>query len=135
MIERTFAMIKPDAVAAHNSGKIIDLIEGNGFTILRMEKLNLSKDKAEKFYGIHKDRPFFGEMIKFITSGPVIVMALEKENAIKAWRDLMGATDPLKADKGTIRQRFGINIGNNATHGSDAPQTAQEELALFFPKL
>lgn len=135
MIERTFAMIKPDAVAAKNSGKIIDSIEHNGFTIVAMEKTHLSKQKAEDFYAIHKDRPFFKELVTFITSGPVIVMALEKENAIKAWRDLMGATDPQKAEAGTIRKQFGTNIGNNATHGSDAPETAKTELALIFPHL
>ncbi len=128
-------MIKPDAVAAKNSGKIIDMIEKNGFTILGMEKKQLSKDKAAEFYAVHKERPFFGELVEFVTSGPVIVLALEKENGIAAWRDLMGATDPLKANEGTIRKIFGKNIGNNATHGSDAPETAQVELGLFFPHL
>jgi nucleoside-diphosphate kinase len=135
MMQKTFAMIKPDAVAAKNSGKIIDMIEKNGFTILGMEKKQLSKDKAAEFYAVHKERPFFGELVEFVTSGPVIVLALEKENGIAAWRDLMGATDPLKANEGTIRKIFGKNIGNNATHGSDAPETAQVELGLFFPHL
>jgi nucleoside-diphosphate kinase len=135
MAERTFAMIKPDAIAAKNSGKIIDLIERNGFTIVRMEKAQLGKQQAQEFYAVHKDRPFFDELVSFVTSGPVIVMALEKENAIKAWRDLMGATDPQKAAEGTIRKQFGTNIGNNATHGSDAPETAKVELGLFFPDL
>ena len=135
MIERTFAMIKPDAIAAKNSGKIINMIEHNGFTILAMRKTIIDKATAQKFYAVHKERPFFGELVSFVTSGPVILMALEKENAIKGWRDLMGATDPLKADEGTIRKKFGTSIGNNATHGSDAPETAQEELALFFPEL
>ncbi|HSW73780.1 MAG TPA: nucleoside-diphosphate kinase [Candidatus Limnocylindria bacterium] len=135
MAERTFAMIKPDAVAAKNSGKIIDIIENNGFTIVRMEKVKLNKQKAEEFYAVHKERPFFGELVNFVTSGPVIVMALEKENGVKAWRDLMGATDPQKAAEGTIRKQFGANIGNNATHGSDALETAKVELALFFPDL
>lgn len=134
-MQKTFAMIKPDAVAAKNSGKIIDMIEKNGFTILAMEKTQLSKEKASEFYAVHKERPFFGELVEFVTSGPVIVLALEKENGILAWRDLMGATDPLKASEGTIRKIFGKNIGNNATHGSDAPETAQVELELFFPKL
>lgn len=130
--EITFAMIKPDAVAAKNSGKIIDIIENNGFNIMRMQKINMSTEQAHKLYAIHKDKPFFGEMVKFITSGPVIVMALEKENAIKAWRDLMGATNPAQAEEGTIRKKFGKSIGENATHGSDAPETATEELGIFF---
>ena len=100
MIERTFAMIKPDAVAAKNSGKIIDMIEANGFTILGMQKMiMLDKKKAEEFYAVHKERPFFGELVSFVTSGPVIVLALEKDNAVKAWRDLMGATESVKLIK------------------------------------
>ena len=134
-MERTFAIIKPDAVRAKNSGKIIDLIEANGFEIIRMEKIQMSKDTAKNFYGVHKDRPFFGELVDFITSGPVIVLALEKEGAIKAWRDLMGSTNPEQAAEGTVRKLYGTNIGNNATHGSDAPETAKIELALFFPDL
>lgn len=135
MLERTFAMIKPDAVAAGNTGKIIDLIESKGFTIVGMEKTKLSKDKASLFYAVHKERPFFGELVDFVSSGPVVLLALEKDNAIKAWRDLMGATDPRKADVGTIRNLFGKHVGENATHGSDAPETAEQELALFFPNL
>lgn len=135
MVERTFAMIKPDAVAAGNTGKIIDIIEGNHFTIVGMEKVKLTKEKASRFYAVHKDRPFFNELVTFVTSGPVVILALEKDGAIKAWRDLMGATDPLKAEPGTIRNLFGTNVGENATHGSDASETAQEELALFFPNL
>lgn len=134
-MQRTFAMIKPDAVAAKNSGKIIDMIEKNGFTILGMKKVHLNKQTAQEFYAVHKERPFFGELVEFVTSGPVILLALEKENAILAWRDLMGATDPLKAQEGTIRKIFGKNIGNNAVHGSDAPETAHTELALFFPDI
>ncbi len=135
MIEKTFAMIKPDAVAAKDAGKIVDIIEKNGFTILRMEKVLIPKQKAEKFYEVHRERPFFKELVDFVASGPVVVMALEKENGIQAWRDLMGATDPSKAAEGTLRKIFGKNIGNNATHGSDAPETAATELALFFPDL
>lgn len=135
MVERTFAMIKPDAVAARNAGKIIDLIESNGFTIVGMEKTKLSKDKAGIFYAVHKERPFYSELVDFVSSGPVVLLALEKEGAIAAWRDLMGATDPLKAAPGTIRKLFGTHVGANATHGSDAPETAQQELALFFPNL
>jgi nucleoside-diphosphate kinase len=134
-MERTFAMIKPDAVAAKNSGKIIDMIEAHGFTIVGMKKAQLDQKKAGEFYAVHKERPFFGELVSFVSSGPVVLLALEKDNAVKAWRDLMGATDSRKADKGTIRNLFGTDIGKNATHGSDAPETAQVELALFFPEL
>lgn len=132
MKELTFAMIKPDAVRAKNSGKIIELIEQNGFDILRMQKGQLTKEMAEEFYNVHKSRPFFGELVEFVTSGPVIVMALEKENAVKDWRDLMGSTDPLQAAPGTMRKLFGTNIGSNAVHGSDANETAMVELGLFF---
>ena len=135
MNERTFAMIKPDAVAAKNSGKIIDMIEQNGFTILGMRKLIIDKKKAEEFYAVHKERPFFGELVSFVTSGPVVILALERDNAVKAWRDLMGATDSRKADKGTIRNLFGTDIGKNAAHGSDSVENAQLELTLFFPEL
>ena len=135
MTQKTFAMIKPDAVQAKNTGKIIDLIEKNGFSIVRMEKMNLTKEKAQEFYAVHKERPFFGELVDFIVSGPVVALALEKDNAVQAWRDLMGTTDPAKAAQGTVRNLFGTSIGTNATHGSDAPETAQAELALFFPSL
>jgi nucleoside-diphosphate kinase len=135
MIERTFAMIKPDAVAAHTIGKIIDMIERNGFTILRLQLRTLSKPEVEKFYAIHKERPFFPEIVAFMTSGPSVLMVLEKDNAIKAWRDLMGATDPKKAAPGTVRALYGTNTGSNATHGSDAPETAITEIKQFFPEL
>jgi nucleoside-diphosphate kinase len=134
-MERTLAIIKPDAVEAKNSGKIIDLIEKNGFTIVAMEKKQLSTQQAQEFYAVHKARPFFGEMTEFISSGPVVIMVLEKANAIKAWRDLMGATDPKKAEAHTIRAQFAIDIGKNAVHGSDAPETAAQEIAFFFPHL
>lgn len=128
----TFALIKPDAVRAGNTGKIIDLIEKNGFDVLRLQKGMVDSTMAERFYAVHKDRPFFKELISFITSGPVVVMALGKENAVQEWRNLMGATDPLKADAGTIRKLFGKSISENAVHGSDAAETAHEELSLFF---
>lgn len=128
----TFALIKPDAVRAGNTGKIIDLIEKNGFDVLRLQKGMVDSAMAERFYAVHKDRPFFKDLITFITSGPVVVMALGKENAVQEWRKLMGATDPLKADEGTIRKLFGASISENAVHGSDAPETAHEELSLFF---
>lgn len=131
-MEQTLAIIKPDAVAAGNSGKIIDLIEQNGFSIDRMEKGVLKKEHAESFYDIHKEKPFFGELIEFITSGPIIVMALRKENAINDWRILMGHTDPDKAEANTLRKLFGTSIGSNAVHGSDSPENSKRELQLFF---
>lgn len=132
MIERTFAMIKPDAVKNKISGKIISMIEENGFEILRLVKGQLTKEMAELFYDIHHGKPFFNDLVSFIISGPVIIMALEKENAISDWRNLMGATDPKKAAPGTIRNMFCTDISANAVHGSDAPETALRELALFF---
>lgn len=131
-IEQTFAIIKPDAVKAGNSGKIIDMIEHKGFEILRLQKGQLSPELAELFYDVHKGKPFFNELVQFISSGPIIIMALQKDNAIAEWRKLMGATDPLKADEGTVRKKFGASIGNNAVHGSDSSDTAMRELALFF---
>ncbi len=135
MEEITFAMIKPDAIQAKDSGKIIDLIEQNGFEIIRMHKVWLTKSGAEDFYAVHKDKPFFQELITFVTSEPVIIMLLTKENAIQDWRKLMGTTDPAQAEEGTIRKLFGTSIGSNAVHGSDSPQTAIQELGLFFPEL
>lgn len=132
MIERTFALIKPDAVKAKNAGEIIAMIEKNGFEILRLVKGQLTPEMAQLFYDVHKDKPFYNELVEFITSGPVIIMALEKENAIQDWRNLMGATDPAKADEGTIRKLYAKSIGQNAVHGSDAPETAARELMLFF---
>lgn len=134
MSERTFAMIKPDSVAAKNAGKIIDRIEKEGFKIIGMKKCKLNKAQTELFYEIHKSKPFFTGMIEFMTSGPSILLVLEKENAIADWRKLMGATNPKDAAEGTIRNLFGVSIDNNATHGSDAPETARRELAQFFPE-
>lgn len=133
--EKTFAMIKPDAVASGKSGSIIEIIELNKFKIVKMQKVLLTKNQAETFYDIHKEKPFFGELVTYIISGPVIIMALEQHSAIKNWRDLMGATDPKKAGPGTLRLMFGTSIGSNATHGSDAPETAAKELSFFFPDL
>ena len=135
MIEYTFAMIKPDAVKGKHIGKIINMIEQHSFEIISLHKIRLTKKCANIFYDIHKDKPFFNELVNFITSGSVIIMVLEKENAIADWRKLMGATDPAQADDGTIRKLFGTSIGSNTVHGSDAPETAQQELALFFPDL
>ena len=135
MREKTLAIIKPDAVSSGYSGTIIDLIERNKFSILGMKKIQLTKEQAEKFYDVHKERPFYGELVEGMLKRPVIVMALEKEGGILGWRELMGATDPAKASLGTMRRMFGTSIGSNATHGSDAPETAQAELAFFFPEL
>jgi nucleoside-diphosphate kinase len=134
-MEKTFAIIKPDAVAAGNSGKIIDRIEQEGFKIIAMKKIKLTKEQAEGFYAVHKEKPFFNDLTDFMSSGPCIVMALEKENAIKDWRNLMGATNPVDAEEGTLRKLYGKNIDNNATHGSDAPETAAIELKYFFSDL
>lgn len=134
-MEKTFAIIKPDAVKAKYTGKIIDRIEAEGFEILGMKKLHMSKHQAEQFYAVHSERGFFGELVDFMSSGPVVVMTLQKDGAIKAWRDLMGATDPAKAEANTLRKEFGASVGENATHGSDAPETAAQEIAFFFPEL
>jgi nucleoside-diphosphate kinase len=133
MSERTLAIIKPDAVAARHAGAIIARIEAAGFQIRAMRMLNLAKAEAEGFYAVHRERPFFPSLPAFMSSGPAIVMALEAPDAIKKWRTLMGATDPAKADAGTLRKEFGRSIENNATHGSDAPDTAAFELGYFFP--
>ena len=132
-MERTFAIIKPDAVKSRYAGKIIQRIEESGFTIRAIQMRHLSVKEAEGFYAVHRERPFFASLTKFMSSGPCIVMALEADGAIKKWRDLMGATDPAKAEAGTLRKDFGASIENNATHGSDAPDTATYELGYFFP--
>jgi nucleoside-diphosphate kinase len=131
-MELTFAIIKPDAVKARHAGRIIARIEQEGFTIRAMRMVNLSQKEAEGFYAVHRERPFFGSLTAFMASGPAIVLALEAPDAIRKWRTLMGATDPAKADTGTLRQEFGASIENNATHGSDAPETAAFELGYFF---
>ncbi|RME40207.1 MAG: nucleoside-diphosphate kinase [Deltaproteobacteria bacterium] len=131
-MERTFAIIKPDAFAAGHAGKILARIYAEGFKVVGLKKLWLSKKEAEGFYYVHRERPFFGELTDFMSSGPCIVMVLEAENAIKKWRDLMGATNPAEAAEGTLRREFGTSIGENATHGSDAPETAAFEISYFF---
>ena len=131
-MERTLAIIKPDAVAAKHTGRILQRVEEAGFQIRAMRMLHLSVPDAEGFYAVHRDRPFFGSLTKFMSSGPVVVMALEAADAIRKWRTLMGATDPAKAEPGTLRKEFGRSIENNATHGSDAPETAAFELGYFF---
>lgn len=131
----TYAMIKPDAVVAKHCGKIIDIIEHNGFEIVRLQKVVISRELAEEFYAEHKEKPFFGELVEFVTSGPVIILALHKDNAIAAWRELIGATDPAKAAPNTIRNSFGTNVSKNAVHGSADSDSAIRELELFFPDL
>jgi len=130
--ERTFAIIKPDAVKAGHTGKILARIEAAGFALRAMRLQHLSKKEAEGFYAVHKERPFFGELTSFMSSGPCVLLCLEATDAIRKWRDTMGPTDPAKADPGTLRRDFGTSIGNNATHGSDAPETAAFELGYFF---
>jgi nucleoside-diphosphate kinase len=132
MSERTLAIIKPDAFAARKTGKIIQRIEDSGFTIRAMRLVKLTKAEAEGFYAVHRERPFFPSLTAFMSSGPAVVLALEAPDAIKKWRTLMGATDPAKADANTLRKDFGTSIENNATHGSDAPDTAAFELGYFF---
>jgi nucleoside-diphosphate kinase len=131
-MERTFAIIKPDAVAARYTGRILQRIEDAGFTIRAMRLTHLTQKEAEGFYAVHKERPFFASLTKFMSSGPCVVMALEAPDAIKKWRTLMGATDPAKADAHTLRKEFGKSIETNATHGSDAQETADFELGYFF---
>jgi nucleoside-diphosphate kinase len=131
-MERTFAIIKPDAVERRLVGKILSRIEDADFTIRGMRMQHLTKKDAEGFYAVHRERPFFGGLTDFMSSGPLVVLALEATDAIRKWRSLMGATDPAKAEGGTLRKEFGSSIERNATHGSDAPETAAFELGYFF---
>lgn len=132
MTERTLAIIKPDAFARRLAGKIIQRIEAEGFEIRAMRRLHMTKAQAEGFYAVHRARPFFDSLTTFMSSGPSIVMVLEAPEAIRKWRTLMGATDPAKADPGTLRREFAESIERNATHGSDAPETAAFEIGYFF---
>ena len=132
MTERTLAIIKPDAVQRRLAGRIVQRIEEEGFQIRAMRRVQLSQPEAEGFYAVHRQRPFFGSLTGFMSSGPSVVMVLEAPDAIKKWRTLMGATDPAKADAGTLRKEFAESIERNATHGSDAPETAAFELGYFF---
>lgn len=131
-MERTLAIIKPDAVSARHAGRIIHRIDEAGFQIRAIKQLHLTPGQARGFYAVHRERPFFAGLTTFMSSGPVIVMALEAPDAIGKWRTLMGATDPAKADAGTLRKEFGTSIERNATHGSDAPETAAFEIGYFF---
>ena len=132
-MERTLSIIKPDAVAKNCIGKIIDRFETAGLKVVAARMMHLSRTEAEGFYAVHKERPFFKDLVDFMISGPVMIQVLEGENAVQKNRDLMGATDPKKADKGTIRADFADSIDANAVHGSDAPETAAVEVAFFFP--
>jgi nucleoside-diphosphate kinase len=131
-VERTFSIIKPDAVSAGQTGAILAMLQDAGFKILAMRMTRLTDAQARGFYAVHKERPFFGGLVKFMTEGPIVVMALERENAVKHLRDVMGATNPANAAEGTVRKRFATDIERNCIHGSDAPETAEQELRFFF---
>ncbi len=132
MSNRTFTIIKPDSVRKGNFGKIVSRIEAEGFRVIGLKKVFLSQRQAESFYGVHRERPFFGDLVKYMTSGPVYVAALEKDGAVAGLRTLMGATDPKKAAAGTIRKEFGESIEQNAIHGSDSDENAKIEIGFFF---
>ena len=134
-VERTLSIIKPDAVAKNVIGKIYSRFETNGLTVVAAKMKHLSRQEAEGFYAVHRERPFFKDLVEFMISGPVMISALEGENAVLKHRDLMGATDPKKADKGTIRADFADSIDANSVHGSDAPETAAVEIGFFFPAM
>ena len=135
MSNSTFGIIKPDAVAAGHTGSIIQRILADGFKIRGLKLIHMTMQQAEGFYAVHRERPFFAGLTEFMSSGPCVVMALEKEGAVKAWRDLMGATDPSKADAGTLRKEFGGSVGENAVHGSDSDENAAIEISYFFSSL
>ncbi len=135
MSNLTFGIIKPDAVAAGHTGSIIQRILADGFKIRGLKLIHMTRREAEGFYAVHRERPFFAGLTEFMSSAPCVVMALEKEGAVKAWRDLMGATDPAKADEGTLRKEFGGSVGENAVHGSDSDENAQIEISYFFSRL
>jgi nucleoside-diphosphate kinase len=132
-LERTLCIVKPDAVEKRRTGAILQRIEEGGFKIVALRQTHLSLPAAEGFYDVHRQRPFFGELVQFMTRSPVVIAVLERDNAVTGWRDLMGATDPAKAAAGTIRKQFGANVGENATHGSDSLENAKREIAYFFP--
>jgi len=131
-LERTFSILKPDATERNLTGAINAIIEKAGLRIVGQKRVRIGKEQAQRFYGVHKDRPFFGELVEFMTSGPVVVQVLEGDNAIAKYREVMGATDPAKAAEGTIRKVHARSIGENSVHGSDAPDTAAREIAQFF---
>jgi len=131
-VERTFSIIKPDATKRNLTGAVNAIIEGAGLRVVAQKRVRITREQAETFYGVHRARPFFGELVAFMTSGPVVVQVLEGEGAIGKYRDVMGATDPAKAVAGTIRKVHALSIGENSVHGSDAPETAAQEIAQFF---
>ena len=131
-VERTFSIIKPDATKRNLTGAVNAIIEGAGLRIVAQKRVRITREQAETFYGVHRARPFFGELVEFMTSGPVVVQVLEGEGAIAKYRDVMGATDPKKAAEGTIRKVHALSIGENTVHGSDAPDTAEQEIAQIF---
>jgi nucleoside-diphosphate kinase len=135
MTNLTFGIIKPDALRSGHTGSIIQRILDDGFNIRGLKLVHMTRHQAEGFYAVHRERPFFSDLTEFMSSGPCVVMALEKENAVKSWRDLMGATDPAKADAGTLRKEFGGSLGENAVHGSDSDENAAIEIAYFFSRL
>ena len=135
MSNLTFAIIKPDAVRAAKTGAIIQRMLDGGFQISALKMIHMTLKEAEGFYAVHRERPFFPGLTEFMSSGPCVVLVLEKDNAVKGWRDLMGATDPAKADDGTIRKEFGSSVGENATHGSDSDENAAIEIAYFFSQI
>ena len=132
-VERTLSIVKPDAVEKNKAGAILALLEENGFTVKALKRVHLTREVAEGFYAVHKARGFFGELVQFMTRSPVVVAVLEREDAVAKYRGVMGATDPAKAEAGTIRKLYGANVGENAVHGSDSLENAQIEIAYFFP--
>ena len=132
MIERTFTIIKPDATARNITGEINAMIEAAGFKIVAQKRLKITKDQAMKFYDVHKEKPFYNDLCEFLSSAPIVVQVLEKENAIADYRNLMGATNPVNANEGTIRKKYALSIDQNSVHGSDAPDTAAKEIKFFF---
>jgi nucleoside-diphosphate kinase len=130
--QRTLCIIKPDAVEKRKQGAIVQRLSDEGFAILGMKQISLSRKVAEGFYAVHKERPFFGELVEFMTRGPVVVAALEREDAVSHYRTVIGATDPAKADEGTVRKLYGSNVGENAVHGSDSEENGRQEVAYFF---
>ena len=135
MTNLTFGIVKPDAVRAGHTGSIIQRILDDGFKVRGLKLIHMTRPQAEGFYAVHRERPFFSGLVEFMSSGPSVVMALEKEGAVKGWRDLMGATDPAKADAGTLRKDFGGSVGENAVHGSDSDENAAIEISYFFSRL
>jgi nucleoside-diphosphate kinase len=131
-LQRTLSIIKPDAVEKHKVGAIIERLEAEGFKVCALKRIHLSLPQAEGFYAVHRERPFFGELTRFMSRGPIVIMALEREDAIQKYREVIGATDPAKAAAGTLRKLYGADVGENALHGSDSPETARGEIAYFF---